>query len=180
MSRLLGAILAGGLSRRFGSDKAVALWRGRPLIDHAVEALRPRVDEVAVCGRAGGRIGDVYLADRPGPHMGPLGGLCAALYHAREQGYDAVISVGCDTPALPDRLVETLAAAEGAAYLEALPIIGRWPVSLSTGLDHFLAEDRKHAVRLWADSVGARPMAWHELPNVNCPADLQALGASEA
>lgn len=180
MSRLLGAILAGGLSRRFGTDKAVALWRGRPLIDHVVEALRPRVDAVAICGRAGGGIGDVHLADRPGPHMGPLGGLCAALHHAREQGYDAVISVGCDTPVLPDRLVATLIAAEGAAYLEALPVIGRWPVSLSAELDHFLAEDRKHAVRLWADGVGARPLAWDELPNVNRPADLQALGAGES
>ena len=38
MSRL-GAVIAGGRSSRFGSDKAMALWQGRPLIDHAIDRL---------------------------------------------------------------------------------------------------------------------------------------------
>jgi molybdopterin-guanine dinucleotide biosynthesis protein A len=34
-----GAVLAGGHSRRFGSDKAVAQYRGRPLIHHVLGSL---------------------------------------------------------------------------------------------------------------------------------------------
>ncbi|MBE7608271.1 NTP transferase domain-containing protein, partial [Salmonella enterica subsp. enterica serovar 4:-:1,2] len=32
--RALGAILAGGQSRRFGTDKALAEWNGAPLLAH--------------------------------------------------------------------------------------------------------------------------------------------------
>lgn len=49
--RLLGAILAGGRSRRFGTDKAVAQWNGAPLLAHCVAALSPQVDHVVLCGR---------------------------------------------------------------------------------------------------------------------------------
>jgi molybdopterin-guanine dinucleotide biosynthesis protein A len=41
MTKILGVVLAGGLSTRFGSDKAQALWRGRSLLDHALDALAP-------------------------------------------------------------------------------------------------------------------------------------------
>lgn len=34
-------ILAGGRSSRFGSDKALAAWRGRPLIEHVLHAVEP-------------------------------------------------------------------------------------------------------------------------------------------
>ena len=37
--RVLGAILAGGQSRRFGSDKASASLDGKSLLDHVADAL---------------------------------------------------------------------------------------------------------------------------------------------
>lgn len=170
---LLGAVLAGGRSERFGSDKAAAALHGVALIDHAVEALRPWVDRVAVCGRTG-KAG-LFLPDRPAADMGPLGGLCAALHHGRAEGFDAVISVGCDTPQLPTGLIERLAVADGPLYLATLPIIGCWPTVLAPDLDAFLAEDRKHAVRAWADRVGAGRIQWDGIANINHPADLAAL-----
>lgn len=173
MTRLLGALIAGGLSRRFGSDKALASWQGRPLIEHAADALFPHVDDLIICGRAHGRM--TVVADRPGPNMGPLGGLNGALHHARAHGFDAVLTVGCDTPLLPESLLEQLAASSGAAILSSLPVIGFWPSALADRLDGFLAQDRKHAVRAWAADVGAGVIETPDLPNVNEPADLAAL-----
>jgi molybdopterin-guanine dinucleotide biosynthesis protein A len=174
VTRLLGALIAGGRSSRFGSDKALACWRGKPLIDHAADALRPHVEALVVCGRAHG--GLTMLADRPAPDMGPLGGLNAALHHARANGFDAVLTVGCDTPLLPDTLAGRLsAAASGAACLSNLPVIGRWPAALADRLDAFLAEDRKHSIRAWAAEAGAEVIEGIDLPNVNRPEDLAVL-----
>lgn len=173
MSRLLGALIAGGRSSRFGSDKALALWHGKPLIEHAAEALRPHVDAVIICGRAHGRL--TVVADRPGPNMGPLGGLSGALHHARLYGYDAVLTIGCDTPLLPDELAEQLLAEPGPSCVWNLPVIGHWPTDLLDRLDAFLARDQKHAVRGWAIEVEARRIDYPDLPNVNEPADLDRL-----
>src|SRR3546814_20571783 len=80
--RLLGAVLAGGRSSRFGSDKALAMLDGRTLLDHAAAALGAHVETVVICGRhVPGMTG---LADRPAADMGPLGGLNAATHQSRK------------------------------------------------------------------------------------------------
>lgn len=173
MTRLLGAVLAGGRSSRFGSDKAMALWRGKPLLEHVIDAVRPMVDDMVLCGRSHGGIEGI--PDRPGPGMGPLGGLNAALHHARKHGFHAVLIAGCDTPLLPAALLEGLRASREPTYVAALPVIGWWPASLAAALDAFLAKERKHAIRAWAELVGAEPVDWPGLANVNEPADLEAL-----
>lgn len=173
MSRLLGAVIAGGQSRRFGSDKAEALWQGQKLIDHVVAALLPAVDELVICGRTHHDLAS--LPDRPAADMGPLGGLNAALHHARDHGFDGVLTAGCDTPLLPAELFARLLASGNAAYVARLPVIGYWPVALGVELAAFLAEDRKHSIRAFADLAAAQAVNWAELANVNEPADLAAL-----
>ena len=179
MGRLLGVVLAGGQARRFGSDKALALLGGRPLLAHAVAALAPQTDAVVLCGRAdtevdGRRV--TGLADRPAPGLGPLGGLNAALHHALAHGFDAVLTCGCDTPSLPATLATELAAAGTCAVVEALPVIGRWPATLAYALDRHLAASGDRSLRGWARAAGAAlvtlPAA---LPNINTPGDLAGL-----
>ena len=41
-------ILAGGFSRRFGSDKGLVLLRNKPLVRHVIDKVSPTVDEVLV------------------------------------------------------------------------------------------------------------------------------------
>ncbi len=49
--RVVGAVLAGGQSRRFGRDKALARLGGRSLLERAAESLRPAADEVWVIAK---------------------------------------------------------------------------------------------------------------------------------
>lgn len=168
--RLLGAVLAGGQSRRFGSDKALAHWRGRTLADHVAAALSTHVEEVVICGRG--------LPDRPAPGLGPLGGINAALAHAAAHGFDRVLVAPCDTPLLNEPLLARLAAIEGAAFLTDLPVIGSWPATLGPQLDDWLATGGDRSVRAWARAVGATPLvvATGEVPmNVNTTGDLARL-----
>lgn len=164
---ILGAILAGGQSRRFGSDKAVAVWRGARLIDHVHAALSDFADEVIVCGRDGG------VADRPEGGRGPLAGLNAALHWGAAHGFDRVLSIGCDTPQVPPALLAQLIASKGPAFAMECPIIGCWPVGLAASLDHFLATDAKCSLKGWAAFTGAHGIASAPILNVNAPADLE-------
>lgn len=176
--RLLGAVLAGGRSSRFGSDKALATMAdGRTLLEHAVASIRPHVEAVVVCGRT--VEGMTGLEDRPNADMGPLGGLNAALYHAASQGFDAVLTTGCDMPVYPDALAEALVG-DSAAILKGQQLAGFWPASLASELDAHLAEENNRSIYGWIDRIGARVVERPDivLPNINRPEDMERLRRS--
>ena len=176
MTRLLGAILAGGQSQRFGSDKAEARLGGRTLLEHVAATLGPQVGGLVVCGRdiAGYRC----VADRPTAGLGPLGGICAALHEGGRQGFDAVVTVPCDTPLLPDDLVARLSAAGVPSHVADLPVIGLWPTSLAEPLAQHLERPGSRAVRRWATAVSSRPVGCPDIANVNTRDDLSRLTVS--
>lgn len=168
--KLLGAIIAGGQARRFGSDKAYARYHGQRLIDLVGRALATQCRGLVVCGRE--ESGFDCLADRPEAGLGPLGGLAAALHHAATQGYDAVLSAGCDIPNLPVTLAAALAGS-GPAIVKDQPVVGLWPVALAGRLDAYLA-DGNRALYGFAESVSARRVVIDPpLMNVNTPGDLR-------
>lgn len=150
--KLLGALIAGGQSRRFGSDKALAPINGRPLLAQVIEALEPQVDEMVMCGRQWP--GLISLADRPETDQGPLGGICAALHYAREGGFDAVLTAGCDTLPVPPRLAEILNYQ--SAVIRDQPLFGFWMSDMATLLDNWLEEQSRRDLHAWIERSGAR------------------------
>ena len=169
LTNTLGAILAGGQARRFGSDKAQALYQGERLIDRVAAALLAQTAALVVCGRE--EPGFRCIPDWPEAGLGPLGGLAAALRHAGEQGFAHVLSAGVDAPDLPHTLAATLAG-EGAAIVESQPVVGLWPAAAAPVLEAFIAGGGRSLYR-FADHIGARRV---ELPaplmNVNRREDL--------
>lgn len=162
----LGAVLAGGESRRFGSDKALALLDGRPLIEHAIATLVPFTERVVIIGR------EDSIPDRPRGGHGPLAGINAAIHYALRFDYDAVLTTGCDIPALPRGLAELLS---GGGYIAEMPIVGLWPTALALHLDSWLVGGSERSVRGWADSAGLRRVTLGApIANLNTPADLAA------
>ena len=176
----LGVVLAGGRSVRFGSDKAMADLHGRSLLSHAIEILATICDDVVIAGHDRGIPGRTTVPDVPRPDLGPLGGLCGALLHAERLGYDALLSIGCDTPRLDRAVIERLLGEAGPAYLADVPIIGHWPIALARPLLTHLETDDDRSIRRWADTMGARAIrADVPIPNLNRPEDLDALRISE-
>lgn len=166
---ILGVILAGGKSSRFGSDKAEALYLGQPLIAQVAAAISGQVDAMAVAGRA---YGDwPAITDRPAPNMGPLTGLAGALNFAANAGHEYVLSVGVDNIGLPENLAAILSPAPG--YIKSQPIIGLWPVSVLEALDKLLASQERHSMLNYISKIGARAVELDTPPaNINSAADL--------
>lgn len=109
-ARVAAVVLAGGQGRRMGgADKGLVEYRGRPLIEWALAALAPQVDELVISANRNLEIYAAYghrvLPDTLPDHPGPLAGVLAAL--------DAVnaawlLVAPCDTPHLPADLAARL------------------------------------------------------------------------
>ena len=166
---LLGCVLAGGQSSRFGSDKALAELEGQTLLARAVDLLAGWCDHVVVVGREVAPA--PCLPDWPQGGMGPLGGIAAALHYAAVEGFDAVLTCGVDSPGLPDDLPALLAPAP--AFVHEQPVIGLWPASAAPIIEAILTGPGRHSMRAFAEAQGARAVALLTLPaNINTPGDL--------
>ncbi len=110
--QVTGLLLAGGQGRRMGGvDKGLQMFRGRRLIDHVYERLAPQVGGIIVSANqnhdAYKTFGVRVVSDAIGNFAGPLAGLHAGLSVSRRP---YLASVPCDTPFLPEDLVERLMA----------------------------------------------------------------------
>ena len=165
-------MLAGGRAARMGGAKATALLAGRPLLDHALDALRPLVDELAIVAKPSTALPDagvpVWHDEDDGFH--PRHGLVAAL--RRADGPVLVLAVD-----LPD----------AAPALQALVRVGPTSVTRADGrLQPLCALYDPTALRALAAAAPDEPLtrtierlqptvldvpaAW--LRNVNRPEDL--------
>jgi molybdenum cofactor guanylyltransferase len=170
--RVLGAVLAGGQSRRFGSDKAVVEVEGKALIDHVIDSLFPQVDEIVVVGRSWREW--PTTPDHPKPALGPLGGLAGALRFAQNIGCGLVLTVGCDTLPIPKNLKMLLG--EGPTVIEGHWLFGLWPVSFSAQLDGHVMTSDDRSMRGWITASGARHVHCKDVfHNINTRGDLDEL-----
>ena len=189
-SNLPCVILAGGRSRRFGSDKAVAELGGQRLIDIVLHKLRAQTDgpiAVNAAGDAYAGLGVPLIADRLGGTLGPLAGLHAALCWAAEQGHGDVVTTPVDTPLLPADFIARLAAhgAPAVAFCNGRThaVHGIWPTRLKDDL-RSAVEAGMRAAQDWQTACGAGlcrfPHAADDDPfaNINRPEDLAALQRS--
>lgn len=168
---ILGVVLAGGLSTRFGSDKALAELGGRTLLARAFDTLTGFCELVVVAGRERGP--GRCIPDWPHANMGPLAGIAAGLHLARDEGYDSVLTCGVDSVGLPDNLLDLLSPAP--AYLESQPVVGHWPAGTVDAIETLLLAEGKHSMLAFAGAVGATAVKISATPaNINTPADLTA------
>ena len=169
---ILGVVLAGGGSTRFGSDKALAELGGHTLLSLAVDALSGWCEYVVVAGRETAPA--PTLPDWPHPAMGPLAGIAAGLRLARDEDYASVLTMGVDSVALPENLLELLSPAP--AFLESQPVVGHWPAGTVDAIETLLLSEGKHSMLAFAGAIGATAVRFSAKPaNINTPADLAAL-----
>ncbi|MBE0429086.1 MAG: molybdopterin-guanine dinucleotide biosynthesis protein B [Thermoleophilia bacterium] len=104
------AILAGGKSRRMGSNKALLALGGRPVVTHVIESFRPLSDDVFMVGGTASdyeEFGLPHVADQYSLRASIVG-IYTALAAAR---HSHCLVVSCDMPFVPPGLAAGLAAA---------------------------------------------------------------------
>jgi molybdopterin-guanine dinucleotide biosynthesis protein A len=137
---VIGAVLAGGASRRMGEPKTLVELDGRPLLLHPVEALLGVVDRVAVVCKPDTPLPalppgvEVWHEEDPARH--PLVGVVAAL----ERADGPVLVCAGDMPALDAATLEALRDAPPATAVVAVaagrlqPLLARYAPSALTVL----------------------------------------------
>jgi molybdopterin-guanine dinucleotide biosynthesis protein A len=109
-SSVTGLILAGGKGSRMGGvDKGLQAFRGRRLVDHVYERLAPQVGGIIINANQNHEeyktFGVRVVSDAIGGYAGPLAGLHTGLSVSKRP---FLVSVPCDSPFLPEDLVERL------------------------------------------------------------------------
>jgi molybdenum cofactor guanylyltransferase len=190
---VVGLVIAGGRSVRFGGEKAIAMLQGRELLLWAAQRLQGSCEVVAVNARpnTGAAMlaqeqGFTVLHDAPGDATGPLAGVKVGLQWAKARGARTLAVSPCDAPLLPQDLFPRLlsAASEGAAMAETSaglePLCAVWPVSALEAVCAALAHGAHPPTWRLLESLGARHERFEEAAafmNVNTPADLAAVSA---
>ena len=189
---IVGVVIAGGRSVRFGGEKAVAVLGGQPLLLWAVRRLQRSCTAVAVNARPGTEAaalaqaeGLPVLHDAPGDPAGPLSGVKAGLAWAQELGAVAIAVSPCDVPLLPDDLFTRLidAANGGAAIAESSdgrrqPLCAVWPVTALEKVTAALTGGAHPPTWRMLESIGATPVHFQSpeaFANINTRADLAAI-----
>lgn len=196
MSRVLGAIIAGGRSERYGSPKPLAMLAGERLVDRVARVLRETADEVVAIANdpdLARELGLPWRADEL-PGLGSLAGVHAALRWASEQGCAGILAAAADLPLLSAPLLARLREVASQGWDAVLPestgprgveplcayyglaCIGPIERAAARGDGRMIGfHEEVRVYRLPLTEVRAYGEPEHLFANLNSPAELAAL-----
>lgn len=154
-----GLILAGGLSRRMGTNKALSPLGDKPLLAHVIDHVAPQVSSLVLNAAHGWaeEFGFPVVPDTKCGHAGPLAGILAGMRHfaSAASGSSHFLTVPADSPFFPADLASQLAShvtGDDAIVIAASsghvhPVFGLWPVAIADDLERWLADDDNRRIR---------------------------------
>ena len=167
-NNILGIILAGGKSSRFGEDKSTAKLGNKTLLDHTVNKIENEFNEILVISNNkefNFKNNKIHVVeDCIEGQLGPLVGILTAMKWVKKnnKNYKWIASFPCDTPFFDMKFVSELKikikeTSKKLIFLNSDKkrhnIFGLWSVDLIETLE----EDIKNGFRkveIWADKIG--------------------------
>ena len=191
-NNILGIILAGGKSSRFGEDKSTAKLGNKTLLDHTVSKIENEFNEILVISNNKDfnfKNNKIHLVeDCIEGQLGPLVGILTAMKWVKKnkKNYKWIASFPCDTPFFNIKLINELKTkvketSKKLIFLNSNKkrhnIFGLW----SLDLIEILEKDIKNSFRkveLWADKIGYENININEekfdrFLNINTKKDLE-------
>lgn len=171
----VGAVLAGGASRRMGRPKPMVELAGRPLISYPIAAIEAAGLEAIVVAKPSSQLPGIgcRLVEERNRSRHPLIGVITAL---REAGGPVVV-VPCDMPFVTGSLLSHLASIDSPlAICEAAdrlhPLLGRFDPTLMDRLE--VAYQRGDSVTQTVRALRPRIVGEDELRRFGSPEQLCA------
>jgi len=191
-NNILGIILAGGKSSRFGEDKSSAKLGNKTLLDHTINKIENEFNEILVISNNKDfnfKNNKIHLVeDCIEGQLGPLVGILTAMkwFTKNKKNYKWIASFPCDTPFFDIKLISELKikvkeTSKKLIFLNSNKkrhnIFGLW----SMDLIEILEKDIKNSFRkveLWADKIGYENININEekfdkFLNINTKKDLE-------
>jgi molybdopterin-guanine dinucleotide biosynthesis protein A len=167
-NNILGIILAGGKSSRFGEDKSTVKLGNKTLLDHIVNKIENEFNEILVISNnkelsfQNKKI--QVIEDCIKGQLGPLVGILTAMKWVKEnkKDYRWVVSFPCDTPFFDINLTNKLKlktnnTSKKLIFLNSEKkrhnIFGAWSIDLIEILENDLKKNFRK-VEIWADKIG--------------------------
>ena len=104
VENITGILLAGGKSSRFGSDKALTIFNGKPLINFGLDLLKQICSDIIISSNSEhmAQFGYRVVADEI-KDIGPIGGIYSCLKQSKSPQN---IVISCDTPFINKGLLQ--------------------------------------------------------------------------
>ena len=192
-NNILGVILAGGKSSRFGSNKADAHLGDKTLLEHIISKVEKNFLEVLIVSNNESiKINkkNVFLVkDFIKGQLGPLIGILSAMKWIEQNNkkYKWIATFPCDTPFFDDSIIEKLKNCSiSNDYLlfflnsrkKRHNIFGLWSLKLIDILEEDIRSNNFRKVELWADKMGVQKIevnteGFDKFLNINTLDDLE-------
>ena len=190
-NNILGTVLAGGKSQRFGEDKSQVFLKGKLLINYILDEIIDEFREMLIVSNYNIKFNDfekITLIEDIQKDLGPLGGVLSSMKWIKNNNrdYQWVSTFPTDTPFFKKEIfqefVNKIDFEKGKLFFiksnnTRHNIFGLWSIDLMDKLE----EDLKKGVRKvedWADSVGVNiiEMEFDKIDpffNINTREDLE-------
>mgnify|MGYP001422397958 FL=1 len=191
-NNILGVVLAGGKSKRFGDDKTTAKLGNKTLLDHTIEKIEKKFDEIIIVSNnekhASIKKNVFSTKDLIEGHLGPLVGVLSAMEWIKKhkKNYNWMATFPCDTPFFDENLVDKIMncpknSSKKLFFLKSgnrrHNIFGLWSLELK---DILLEDINKghRKVEEWANKVGSEIIEINDendynFLNINTKEDLE-------
>jgi molybdopterin-guanine dinucleotide biosynthesis protein A len=166
-NKILGVVLAGGKSKRFGEDKSQVKLHGKILIDYILSEIMDQFNEILVVTNNPIRFKDsskILTTKDFEEGLGPLGGIMTAMKWIKDQkkDYEWISTFPSDTPFFTNKelkiFYENIDIKKSKLFFiknkeTRHNIFGLWSLDLLKKLETDLQKGERK-VEVWADTVG--------------------------
>jgi len=163
---ILGAILAGGQSKRMGKDKLFLEFNNKKLIEHTIDKVKKYLKKVIIITNQDNEFFSknnlITVKDCIEGQLGPLVGILTAMKWAKENLNKCswIATFPCDTPFFPEKIIESFikesekkeslilcASSHGRKH----NIFGLWSLDLYDKLKDDLINKKVRKVQDWTE-----------------------------